>query len=197
MFHFLSSEENVIYNRIVEFSIPAPLGKGDRMAPINVPMLLSVFEIMIENELALAEFYQTCSEFTQKDSSFWHALAETEKLHAENIRRISEIVKSRPDRFEAGRPFNTVALKTIISYIRRNIADLKEGRLLDTKPFFLAMDLENSVLETRYFEIVKSKDLEFQDLSSAIMKETFDHRDSLKMKVDSLKHSLSKSEPRR
>lgn len=43
------------------------------------------------------------------------------------------------------------------------------------------------MIETRYFEIVKSKDVEFLDLSSRIMKETFDHRDVLKKRTDSLK----------
>ena len=84
------------------------------MAPINVPMLLSILETMTENELALAEFYQACSKFSQKD-------------------------------------------------------------------------MENSVLESRYFEVVKSRDLEFLDLSSAIMKETVDHRETLTKKIGTLK----------
>jgi len=160
-------------------------------------MLLSVFEVMIENELSIAEFYDSCAEFSQKESSFWRALAETERRHADIIRRISEIVKDRPGRFETGRPFNTAALRTVLSYIKNNIADMKAGRIKEPKPFFLAMDLENSILETRYFEIVKSKDLEYQQLSSTVMKETFDHRDTLKKKLDFLKAPSPASEPRK
>jgi len=167
------------------------------MPPVNVPMLLSIFEVMIENELAIAEFYDTCAKLSQKDSPFWSALAEVERRHADIIRRISEIVKARPERFETGRPFNTAALRTVISYSKSNIADMRAGRLKEPKPFFLAMDLENSILEARYFEIVKSKDLEYQQLSSTVMKETFDHRDTIKKKLDFLKASSTASEPRK
>lgn len=188
----------MVYSRNVELPDSHHIAaKGDPMPPINVPMLISIFEVMIENELAIAEFYDACAESSQKESPFWRALVEMERRHAEIIRRISEIVKAKPERFETGRPFNTAALRTIISYIKSNIADVKEGRMKEPKPFFLAMDLENSILETRYFEIVKSKDLEFLELSSKVMKETFDHRNTLKKKLDSLKASLPTSEPKK
>jgi hypothetical protein len=47
--------------------------------------------------------------------------------------------------------------------------------------------MENSLLETRYFEIVKSRDLEFLDLSSAVIKETVYHGETLKKKIGTLK----------
>lgn len=157
------------------------------MAPVNVSALLSVLDAMIQNELALAELYQACSEKSAEEAAFWGGLAEMERRHAEAIRKISEIVRERPGRFEVGRSFNLPALGTVLKYVRQLTADLKEGRLAHPKTFFVAMDVEQSILESKYFEIVKSKDLEFQNLSSTVMKETWDHRNILKKKVDTLK----------
>jgi rubrerythrin len=157
------------------------------MAPVNLPLLLSVLKTMAENELALSAYYGACASASREDSAFFRGLAEMEERHADCIRKISDLIRSKPERFESGRPFNTSALQTILSYVKQNTSDVKEGRLNVPKSFHIAYDMEKSILESRYFEIVKSRDLEFQDLSSRIMKETFDHREALKRKIDALK----------
>lgn len=157
------------------------------MAFLNVPALLSVFEAMTRNELALAEFYQACMEKSPEEGAFWGGLAEMERRHAETIRKISEIVRERPGRFEVGRVFNLPALDTTLKYLKQLTTDLKEGHLRPPKTFFVAHDLEQSILESKYFEVVKSRDLEFQNLSSTIMKETWDHKGVLRKRCDSLK----------
>ena len=52
--------------------------------------------------------------------------------------------------------------------------------------FFIARDTENSILESRYGEIVRTSDPEYLNLAQAITAETVRHRDSLSKKIEQL-----------
>jgi hypothetical protein len=48
---------------------------------------------------------------------------------------------------------------------------------------FISRDIEQSILESRYGEIVKSSDVEFQSLMKEIESETLAHREFLNDKI--------------
>ena len=104
-----------------------------------------------------------------------------------------EILINKQGSFEVGRPFNLVVLRTALAGANENRKRLKEGALSREKVLVLARDIEQSILESRYAEIVKTNDVEYQSLIKKIVSQTSDHKMMLQKKIDDLKTASIKS----
>ncbi|MBI4633458.1 MAG: hypothetical protein HY742_06175 [Deltaproteobacteria bacterium] len=153
------------------------------MIPTDVPKVTMILETMEQHESILADFYAACAETWSEEGSFWLELAEAEKTHRENIRRMIAILQKKFPYFSLGRPFNLVALNTAIAGIKENIRRLKAGELNQAKALFLARDIEQSLLESKYAEIVTTNDLEYQTLLSDILTQTGMHKNMIQGKI--------------
>jgi rubrerythrin len=135
----------------------------------DIDKITKVLESMMQYELALSDLYAQCADIWKEDKAFWESLAHAEMRHAENIQKMKEIIKNKQNNFEVGRPFNLVALHTALAGLNDNIKKVKEGALSCEKLLVLARDIEQSVLESHYAEIVKTTDLEYQTLMKNIL----------------------------
>lgn len=145
--------------------------------------LNKTMDSMAQYELLLSEFYEKCAEVWTKDKEFWLQIARQEIQHAENIRMMQGIITKKPSHFELGRPFNPIAVKTVITYLKDVINRLNAGQYSYKKLLTIAMDIEKSVLESQYSEIVKTQDVEYQNLMANILKETHDHHQLIQQKL--------------
>ena len=93
------------------------------------------------------------------------------------------IVSDKPEHFEKGRPFNIFAVQTMITGIRNNIEKLKKGEIREDKAIMIARDIEQSFIEFRYSEIVKTADIEYNTLVQKIVKETAQHKTKIDQKM--------------
>ncbi len=66
-----------------------------------------------------------------------------------------------------------------ISGIKANIQKLVKGEIARKNIFFIARDLEQSMLEKNYGEVVKTNNPEFQSLMKEMISDTASHRDQL------------------
>lgn len=151
----------------------------------NVSELLQVMNDMVDLEEAFAELYRECSEKFPEDNKFWLAICQQEKLHATFIRKLAELVSSHPDEFKFGRRFNSVAIKTIMSNVKNSTEQVRNGQLDKKRALFIARDIENSVLEAKYHEIVSTDNVEFKKTIERIMRDTSSHKNLLAAKVAS------------
>lgn len=145
-----------------------------------------VFQVMgdmVSLELALAELYQACSEQFPEDQNFWLAIKHQEELHAKLIQQLADLISSRPQEFKYGRPFNSVAIKTTLSSIKTYTESVRKGLLERKRALFMARDIENSVLEANYGEIVSTDNVEFQKILERVTKDTAAHKDIFAAKV--------------
>ena len=145
--------------------------------------VLQVMNDMAGLEVALAELYQACSEQYPEDQAFWLAIKRQEELHAQFIGKLAELISSHPQEFRFGRPFNSVAIKTILSNVKDHTAQVRKGQLQRQRALFIARDIENSVLESNYREIVTTDNVEFRNTIDLIAKDTLAHRNLLAAKV--------------
>ncbi|HOK06522.1 MAG TPA: hypothetical protein PK836_00885 [Syntrophales bacterium] len=152
------------------------------LQPRDVEGLLGTMALMASVERLVAEFYRTCAETWKEDSPFWSALVKEEEKHAENIEQMIQIVRQKPERFEIGRPFNKMALQTIMKGLEGHLQDLKAGRLTRERVMILARDIESSLMEKSYGEIVKTNDLEYLELLKTIVKDTAMHKRTIEEK---------------
>jgi hypothetical protein len=137
---------------------------------------------MEEMEQIVSEFYKLCADTWPIDLQFWTELSNDELEHKKNVATIHQIVSGKPERFEKGRPFNTLATQTMITGIRNNIERLKKGEIREETAILIARDIEQSFIEFRYSEILKTTDIEYNALVRKIIKETSQH----KMKIDQM-----------
>lgn len=141
----------------------------------DLETIQQVLKLMGEAELAMAELYQTCADAWPEDNGFWKKLAAGECEHSANMRRMGEIIALKFDRFQLNRPINPVGIRTFISGIRSNIDRVKSGAIPKRNMLFIARDIENSILEIKYNELVRSDDVEFNTLIKRIVDETHSH----------------------
>jgi len=153
----------------------------------DVDKITNVLEIMKVYELALADFYKQCSDTWEQDQAFWEGLAHAEVRHAENIQRMIELIANKPGSFNVGRPFNLVALRTALAGVNDNRKRMKDRLISREKLMILARDIEQSVLESNYAEIVKTADLEYQTLMKDILLQTRDHKMMMQKKINDIK----------
>jgi hypothetical protein len=92
---------------------------------------------------------------------------------------MADIIAARPAEFTPRRPFNTTAVQTFMSYVRAAAERVRSGELsrADSAHLLtLARDMEQSVLESKYGEIVQTTDVEYQGLMRQIVAETVAHK---------------------
>lgn len=145
--------------------------------------IVEILQLMVETELAIEEFYNTCARTWKEDAEFWSTIADEEKKHAENITRMKEILLIKPVHFEKNRPFNPAAIKTIINYIKDNTQKVKQGALEKSRAFFIARDIEQSLIEQRYGDTLKTDDIEYISLIKEVVSQTLSHRNHFLKKI--------------
>jgi len=145
--------------------------------------ILEVLKLMAQSEQMLGELYRACGIKWSEDRDFWTEISSQEDKHALYIKKIGEIISKRPENFEKGRPFNVFAIKTIIKGMQDKLLKIKEGSIPRKNAFFTARDFEQSILEDRYGEIVKSDDIEYIALTQEILSDTLTHKNRLDQKI--------------
>ena len=153
------------------------------MTPRNLQDVLDVMNDMVALEVALAELYEACSEQFPEDKNFWLAIKRQEELHAQFIGTLSELVASHPQEFQFGRPFNSTAIKTTLSSVRNYTETVRKGLLQRKRALFMARDIENSVLEAKYGDIVSTDNIEFRKTIDLISRDTLAHKNLFAAKV--------------
>ena len=153
------------------------------LAARDLQSILDILKGMTGVELALAKVYGRCAEVWKADEAFWLGLERAEMTHAEHIRTMAEIIQRTPDRFQLNRPFNSVAIKTFLSGVEQNSDRLEKQQITREGMLILARDMETSILEKNYHEIVKTDDLGYLTLVRGIVSDTVRHKNTLVDKI--------------
>jgi hypothetical protein len=152
--------------------------------------LLGVMEIMAANERLIGSFYQSCAETWEQDRIFWLTIAAEEEKHAKNIQRMAQIISLKPEQFQIGRFFNMAAIQTVMAGIRGHLKRLKEKQMTRGQAIFVARDIESSLIEKNYGEIVKTGDIEYLTLMKEVTEETEKHKESIERHIQEIKAEL-------
>jgi hypothetical protein len=144
---------------------------------------LEALGLMAEAEGAVGEFYRACADLSPMDRSFWLRMAGEEDAHRKSIQTIADMISRSPEKFSPGRPFTPPAARTFLSFVRRYTAGLRKEEIPREKLFFIARDLERSLLEFSFFEIVTSADPGFQNIVKEISAQTAEHKIRLEKRI--------------
>jgi hypothetical protein len=153
------------------------------MVTATLDRILETLELMARAEETVQRLYATCAVLWKEDEAFWRGLAGEERRHAKHVRSMISILTANPDRFQPGRPFNAIELKTFISGIERDIESVKQVNVPELEALRLALDIEQAVIEARFTDIVRTEDKGFQYLADGIVKDTTVHRRLVEQKI--------------
>jgi len=178
---------NLTFYRGIMFNTVTGTCGGEKIIAGDMENLLNLLKDMSKIELALAELYKSCAARWKQDEDFWVMLEREERRHAEIITKIGGIVSERLAKMETGRRFAPAAIQTFLKGVRDYNELVKKGGLQREKMFFIARDIENSIIEGKYAEVVKTNDLEYQTLMKEVMSDTYKHRKLIDQKIEEAK----------
>ncbi len=166
------------------------------MQPNDTNQLQSILKRMVELELTIAELYRTCSQTWASSRTFWSDLEQAEVRHAGNINRMIKIISERPGSFELGRQIKPAAVQTSIAGIQWHLQRLRRKEMTESNMLFIGSDIEQTILEKNYSDIVKTNDAEFQLLLNEIVSDTEAHREVLNKRIGEVTLQTTHKHPR-
>ncbi len=149
----------------------------------NLQEILKILHAMVQAELAVSELYRACDALWKEDGPFWAGLQKQEVQHAQNIRKMMEIVSRKADRFTQNPSFNLTAVEHFTAYVKEVTEKLRKRSLNKKEALFILRDIEQSVIESHYQDVVKTDDAEYRTLAKQIAWETYEHRSALDRKI--------------
>ena len=152
----------------------------------NINELLQTLEAMRQVELAMSVLYKICAKKWAEDSQFWLNLSEDEINHSENVKMLSNLIHNKIGtqvNFRSHRPFTLNSIQSFISGVMDSAERIRHEKISKKRALAIALDVERSLLERRYSELVKTDDVEYQTIATAIDTETEIHREKIEKKL--------------
>lgn len=143
-------------------------------------MSFEIAEKLIDSELLISKLYSFCAEKFPELSEFWNGLAQEEIVHADTIKELMSQVDGRSLKLNKNR-FNIRPLEISMEHVKNVIGRLEIGELDLIGILSLAGDLEQSVLESKYYEIFEGNSREFNDKLKSVRNESRGH--AMKIRV--------------
>jgi len=152
--------------------------------------MLDALIALIRLELKVGELYEACARTWPEDAPFWRDVVRQEAGHARAIESMVSLIAQNPAHFLPAKAIKVAAVETIMAGIERTIDQVRNGRLLKNKVMAIAVDIENSLMEKNFFEMIKTADPVFLRLCHDIMAQTREHKQRFEKRVPELKAAL-------
>ena len=133
--------------------------------------------------MAVAEFYGVCSRTWESEQGFFAALSRDEMRHAADVRELARILADKPEQFQSLRRFHKAAVQTFVAGVKESAARVHRGETPLDRVLHIALDMENSILENRFTEIVKTEEIRYQTVARRIMDETRSHKANIERRI--------------
>ena len=138
-----------------------------------------VLDLLIAHEEAVARLYILFSEIFPSQREFWRVLSLEEKLHASWIRNLYATVSKGKIHFLPQR-FDCAVLRKSLNYVDREFLRCKESPFLLDEALRVAIKIETSPIESKFFEVYESDFEELKQLITSLDEAFQDHAARLK-----------------
>jgi hypothetical protein len=137
-----------------------------------------ILERLKENELAVSRLYSQFSQSFAEDADFWSELSQQERQHAGWIERLREMAHRQEIRTG-----NTVvspqAVDHAITYADAVCEKCRRGELTRLSAYAIAYEIENSLVEKRFFSLFASAPSPYEEILNQLFRETEGHRQKI------------------
>ena len=152
----------------------------------DLKRVLEILELMVRAERKAGDFYRACAERRKNESDYWLDLAAEEEGHAGMVMRMRSLVLAHPELYNVNRPLNTDHYSSFIDWIESNIEEVLNDPSGAEKAVKVAQDIENTVYESRFQELLSTSDDEYRTLVDEIVDQTRRHAAMVKAKAGNL-----------
>ncbi len=144
-----------------------------------------IIELLIQQELLIAELYRFFSILYPGTRDFWNDLAREEMEHATWIEYFFNKTQSSEIVFREEQ-LKTYTADSFVKYLQDNISKVKERAPTQQAAFALAMNIENSLLVRKIFDRFESSDKELEMLIRKLQEGLTEHRKRIEKMAASL-----------
>src|SRR4030042_4109290 len=144
-----------------------------------------ILDTLHQIELIVAELYRRFSHSFVQDRVFWENLSQDEESRAVRVTELKNTRLKNGSPFELGK-INLLGLSTYRQRVESQLGRLKRGELRRQNAFFIARDLEKSLIERRFYESIRSENPEYRAIQEKIRKETEFHLQKLENYIKTL-----------
>jgi len=137
-------------------------------------MSMEIAKMLVENELTIAKLYGVCAVHFPEIGGFWRDLVQEEIKHAETIKELLSEVDGKALKFNSKR-FNIRPLEISMEHAEDVINRIEFGDINLIGCLSLAYDIEQSVIESKYYEIFEGRSREFSDRLKSVRNESRGH----------------------
>lgn len=143
-----------------------------------------VLELMMNYELILKDLYFLFSQKIPTEKDFWKKLSEEENKHAYWLEVLGMNMKKENISLNEDNRFNLALIKTSLDHVREATEDFNgmEVSLFDALSF--ASDVENSMIEKKFFEVFYGQSEEFDRVMKLLKEETIKHGKRIQDKLE-------------
>ena len=135
---------------------------------------VKTLELMAEHEKAIGWLYQEYARKFPKHKDFWSKIASEEIEHAKWISLLHSQVKEGLSHFNKGR-FKEATIETSLKYVKSKIIEAQKENISAKKALSIARDLENGLIEKKYFEVFTSDCREIKQVFLNLAAATREH----------------------
>ncbi|MFC1743828.1 hypothetical protein ACFL35_07520 [Candidatus Riflebacteria bacterium] len=136
---------------------------------------LQLADLLIENEEALASYYEACIDFIPENRERWEALKKAEERHAELFREIKKSIQEKPMNWQQGK-FYPQTVRLMLENVKEKTELVKKGEIHKRYAISFIEDIENSLIEEEILFAFRTDLAEFQSKMVAIQEETSMHK---------------------
>ncbi len=137
-----------------------------------------IINLMKQYELAIGELYRVYAQKFPENRDFWEQLAAQEQTHAYWLELLALNVNNGKVFFDEKR-FNLEPIKVSIEYVNQAVSQALSG--IDTLGSLVtANDIEQGLLEKRYFEIFEGDSAQFKQTMADLEAQTQEHAQKIK-----------------
>ncbi|MEA1940107.1 MAG: hypothetical protein U9N03_05535 [Candidatus Caldatribacteriota bacterium] len=139
---------------------------------------LKIIELLAEHERVISQLYKEYARKFPEQNDFWSKIADEEIEHASWIFKLRSQVEKGSLYFKEGR-FKTEAIKTSLEYLKSQITEVQNKKISAKNALSVARDLENGLIEKKFFEIFESDCREIKQVLRDLAAATREHRNRI------------------
>jgi len=145
-----------------------------------------IIELMKGYELVLKDLYKLFSEKIPEEKEFWLRLSEEENKHAYWLEVLGINIEKKNISLNGDNRFNLPLIKSSINHINESLDDFNKMELGLFDALTFARDMENSMIEKKFFEVFYGINDDFDRVMKLLKEETEEHRKRIEEKLNEI-----------
>ena len=129
---------------------------------------------LLELEESIGQLYEIYALRFKDYELFWRNLAKEKMEHANQIRKLSLSLETRPTQSEGDRR-NQTLVRRLIDYVKKESSELSTTELPITNAFLIVLGIEEDVIESNCFKVNESDSDETISILTDLTNVTYDH----------------------